>query len=56
MKKKIRFDPIYKNRAAARIELGNKKGAVEDFSMYLEQCPNAPDKNNVQEKIEDLSA
>lgn len=51
----FRFGPIYKNRAIARIELGNKKGAVEDFSMYLEQCPNAPDKNNVQEKIGDLS-
>lgn len=51
----FRFGPIYKNRAIARIELGNKKDAVEDFGMYLEQCPNAGDKNNVQEMIKHLS-
>lgn len=51
----FRFGPIYKNRAIARIELDNKKGAVEDFGMYLEQCPNAIDKNNVQEMIKHLS-
>ncbi len=51
----FRFGPIYKNRAIARIELGNKKGAVDDFGMYLEQCPNAGDKKNVQEMIKHLS-
>jgi tetratricopeptide (TPR) repeat protein len=51
----FRFGPIYKNRAIARIELGDKKGATEDFSMYLEQYPNAPDKNNVQQMIRQLA-
>jgi len=51
----FRFGPIYKNRAIARIELGDKKGAVEDFGKYLERCPNAPDKSDLLEIIRQLS-
>ena len=50
-----RFGPIYKNRAIARMELGNKKGAADDFGKYLEQCPNAVDRTNVEEMIAQLS-
>lgn len=50
-----RFGPIYKNRAIARMELGNKKGAADDFGKYLEQCPNAVDRTNVEEMIVQLS-
>ncbi|MFQ5969052.1 MAG: tetratricopeptide repeat protein [Nitrososphaerales archaeon] len=46
-----RFGPIYKNRAIARIELGNKKGAADDFARYLEQCPKAVDRKNVEGMI-----
>ncbi|MFQ5940384.1 MAG: tetratricopeptide repeat protein [Nitrososphaerales archaeon] len=50
-----RFGPVYKNRAIARLEMGNKKGAASDFSTYLEQCPNAADKTDVQEMIKELT-
>lgn len=49
-----RFGPIYKNRAVARLELGNKQGAGGDFMQYLNQCPNAPDRANVEEMIKQL--
>jgi tetratricopeptide (TPR) repeat protein len=49
-----RFGPIYKNRAVARLELGNKQRAAEDFAQYLNQCPNAADRANVEEMINQL--
>jgi tetratricopeptide (TPR) repeat protein len=51
----FRFGPIYKNRAIARLELKDKKGAASDFNVYLEQCPNAPDKGNVRDVIKQLT-
>src|SRR5574341_1529856 len=42
-----RFAPIYKNRGLARFEQGKKSEAKEDFKTYLEQMPNAEDKNNI---------
>jgi len=51
----FRFGPIYKNRAIARLELKDKKGAASDFSVYLEQCPNAPDNGNVRDVIKQLT-
>jgi tetratricopeptide (TPR) repeat protein len=51
----FRFGPIYKNRAIARLELNDKKGAASDFSVYLEQCPNAPDNGNVRDVIKQLT-
>lgn len=50
----LRFGPIYKNRAVARLELGNKQGAAGDFAQYLNQCPNAADRANVEEMIKQL--
>jgi tetratricopeptide (TPR) repeat protein len=50
----LRFGPIYKNRAVARLELGNKQGAADDFTQYLNHCPNATDRVNVEEMINQL--
>ncbi len=50
----LRFGPIYKNRAVARLELDNKQGAAGDFAQYLNQCPNAADRANVEEMIKQL--
>jgi len=50
-----RFGPIYKNRAVARLEIGNKQGAASDFAQYLDQCPSVADRANVEEMIRQLS-
>ena len=50
-----RFGPIYKNRAIARLELGNKQEAASDFAQYLDQCPSAADRANVEEMVKQLS-
>jgi lipopolysaccharide biosynthesis regulator YciM len=49
-----RFGPIYKNRAIARMQLGNNQGAKEDLATYLEQMPAAEDKENIKESIAQL--
>jgi predicted Zn-dependent protease len=49
-----RFGPIYKNRAIARMELGNNKGAKEDLVKYLEQMPGADDIKSIQEALDQL--
>jgi tetratricopeptide (TPR) repeat protein len=46
-----RFGPIYKNRAIARMQLGNNKGAKEDLLKYLEQVPAADDRRSIQEAL-----
>lgn len=46
-----RFGPIYKNRAIARMQLGNNAGARQDLSMYLEQTPDAADKKTIREAV-----
>ena len=46
-----RFGPIYKNRAIARMEIGNNKGAKEDLVKYLEQMPGADDRKSIQEAL-----
>ena len=51
---KARFGPIYKNRAIARMHLGNKIGAKEDLIKYLEQTPNAQDRNAIEQSIAEL--
>jgi tetratricopeptide (TPR) repeat protein len=51
-----RFGPIYKNRGIVRLKLDNKEGAISDLSMYLDQCPQANDKNNIELAIKDLSS
>lgn len=50
-----RFGPIYKNRGIVRLKLDNKEGAISDLNMYLDQCPQANDKNNIELAIKDLS-
>lgn len=49
-----RFGPIFKNRALARLQLGDKKGCKDDLVRYLEQVPNANDKTSIQEALAQL--
>ncbi|MEW6605239.1 MAG: tetratricopeptide repeat protein [Thermoproteota archaeon] len=49
-----RFGPIYKNRAIARMQLGNNRGAKDDLTKYLEQMPAAEDRKNIEEAITQL--
>ena len=49
-----RFAPIYKNRGLARLQENKKNEAKEDFKTYLEQMPNARDRKNILEAIEEL--
>jgi tetratricopeptide (TPR) repeat protein len=48
----FRFGPIYKNRAIARMQLGNNQGAKEDLVKYLEQTPAADDRKSIQEALD----
>ncbi len=50
----FRFAPIYKNRAVARMQIGNNAGAKEDLIKYLEQMPTAEDRKNIEEVLADL--
>ena len=49
-----RFGPIYKNRAIARMQLGNNQGAKEDLVKYLKQTPGANDTKNIIEALAQL--
>lgn len=49
-----RFAPIYKNRAIARMQLGNNRGAKEDLIKYLEQMPTAEDRKSIEEALAEL--
>ena len=49
-----RFGPIYKNRAVARMQLGNDAGAKEDLIKYLMQTPGAQDKKAIEDAISQL--
>jgi Tetratricopeptide repeat/Peptidase_C39 like family len=51
-----RFGPIYKNRGIVRLKLDDNKGAISDLTSYLDQCPNAHDKNNIELAIKELSS
>jgi lipopolysaccharide biosynthesis regulator YciM len=48
----FRFGPIYKNRAVARMQLGNNQGAREDLVKYLEQMPAAEDRKSIEEALD----
>jgi tetratricopeptide (TPR) repeat protein len=50
----VRFGPIYKNRAIARMQIGNNSGAKEDLATYLEQMPFAEDRKNIEQAISEL--
>jgi tetratricopeptide (TPR) repeat protein len=49
---RFRFGPLYKNRAIARMQLGNNQGAKEDLVKYLEQTPAADDRKSIQEALD----
>ena len=49
-----RFGPIYKNRAIARMQLGNNKSAKDDLAKYLEQTPAAQDRKSIEDAIMQL--
>jgi len=50
----FRFAPLYKNRAVARLQLGNNRGAKEDLTKYLEQMPTAQDRESIEEALMEL--
>lgn len=50
----FRFAPIYKNRAIARMQIGNNAGAKEDLIKYLEQMPTAEDRKNIEEALAEI--
>lgn len=50
-----RFGSIYKNRGIARLKLDDNKGAKSDLISYLDRCPQAHDKNNIELAIKELS-
>lgn len=50
----FRFAPIYKNRALARTQIGNNRGAKEDLIKYLEQMPTAQDRKSIEEALVEL--
>ena len=49
-----RFGPIYKNRAIARMQLGNNQGAKQDLLKYMEQMPGAEDRKSIKEALAQL--
>lgn len=50
----IRFAPIYKNRAIARLEMNAKEDALKDLQLYLTYNPDAYDKSSIEMTIRDL--
>jgi tetratricopeptide (TPR) repeat protein len=50
----FRFAPIYKNRAVAKMQLGNNRSAKEDLIKYLEQMPTAEDRKSIEEALSEL--
>lgn len=50
-----RYAPIYKNRGIARLELGKNSEAREDLKKYLEQMPDAPDRDSIKQAISEIS-
>jgi regulator of sirC expression with transglutaminase-like and TPR domain len=50
----FRFAPIFKNRAVARMQIGNNQGAKEDLIKYLEQMPTAQDRKSIEEALVEL--
>jgi tetratricopeptide (TPR) repeat protein len=49
-----RYGPIYKNRAVARMQLGNNAGAKQDLAEYLKQTPGAQDRKSIEDAIVQL--
>lgn len=51
----MRFAPIYKNRAIARLEMNAKDDAIKDLRAYLAYNPDAYDKVSIEINIKELS-
>jgi hypothetical protein len=49
-----RFGPIYKNRGIARLEQNKRSEAKEDFNNYLSFTPNARDKKDIQQALNEI--
>jgi tetratricopeptide (TPR) repeat protein len=49
-----RFGPIFKNRAIAKLQLGDKLGCKIDLRKYLEQVPNAIDRKDIEDALKQL--
>jgi Tfp pilus assembly protein PilF len=49
-----RYGPVYKNRAIARMQLGNNAGAKQDLEEYLKQTPTATDAASIRDAISQL--
>ncbi len=49
-----RYGPVYKNRAIARMQLGNNAGAKQDLEEYLGQTPAATDAASIRDAISQL--
>jgi len=56
--KAIQLDPddaeAYFNRGSAYYDLGNLKQAIQDYERYLELAPNAPEREDLIDVIEEL--
>ncbi|HXV46774.1 MAG TPA: tetratricopeptide repeat protein [Nitrososphaera sp.] len=50
----VRFGPIYKNRAIARLQLANNQGAKDDLAKYLDQTPAAEDRRSIEDALSQL--
>ena len=50
-----RYGPIYKNRAITRMQQNKNVQAKSDLENYLKYSPNAPDKDSIQQAINDLN-
>ncbi len=49
-----RFAPIYKNRGLVRLEQKKIDEAKQDFNTYLQQMPDASDRENIEQAIAQL--
>jgi len=49
-----RFGPIFKNRAIAKLQLGDKLGCKTDLKKYLEQVPNAMDRTHIEDALKQV--
>jgi len=47
---------LYQNRAAALRQLGRGEEAVRDLSTYLQLCPDAEDRDDVEASLSLLAA
>lgn len=49
-----RYGPVYKNRAVARLEQNDKRGAKSDLTDYLKYTPAAADADSIKQAVSEL--